>query len=344
MGPVGPPPSVPAASPQQARHVPPDADSVVSALTDHFVRTLMHRTARDAFDDLGRPLFEAKVRHWVERGDPVQMVLPAFPFKSRNHVSKTIGDLPDKGEELALRNLHNYCESASRLYSPGVQLIIVSDGRVYADLLQVPDTAVERYDRRVREMMTASPYVRWDNLDSIAQDLSDDMMRRKLLCKYGVTLEDVDCKIRSDENVAATYCGFQIFVWDDLFACTGGGARSKQQRRECKRIAREMMVRNEAYTGYIAERYPHVVRLSIHAYRNDGPKFSINMLGDTVGCDPSEHIPTPWHHVTVEFPDGSFRLMRLCKVGQLDGCADLVHYPDGSPSHYKFTPALREPR
>jgi pyoverdine/dityrosine biosynthesis protein Dit1 len=58
-------------------------------------------------------------------------VLPAFPFKSPNRVDKTLGSLPDLGEELALQHLNGLCESIKEIYEPGAKVTITSDGLVY---------------------------------------------------------------------------------------------------------------------------------------------------------------------------------------------------------------------
>jgi pyoverdine/dityrosine biosynthesis protein Dit1 len=64
------------------------------------------------------------------------MCLPAFPFKSANKVYKVFGFLPDKAEEIALARLHDMCRRIEEIYSPGAQLVIVSDGLVYNGLFQ----------------------------------------------------------------------------------------------------------------------------------------------------------------------------------------------------------------
>eukprot|EP01062_Namystynia_karyoxenos_P023083 TRINITY_DN18881_c0_g2_i1.p2 TRINITY_DN18881_c0_g2~~TRINITY_DN18881_c0_g2_i1.p2 ORF type:complete len:567 (+),score=185.69 TRINITY_DN18881_c0_g2_i1:81-1781(+) len=346
-------------SPRGAAPDSGDVDKVVASITDHYARRLKYNAKEDRFADLGRDIFMQKVRNFVVQGKPVEMVLPAFPFKSRNHALKTLGDLPDKGEELALMHLHNYCQAASQRYPPGVRIVVVSDGRVYNDLFHVPDAVVADYDRCVRQMMQDSDYIRWDDLSAVGTDLGDSATRQRLLERYGVTHEAVDRRIRSDTNFAAIYCGFQVFVREDLFSCMDGVVGSDQDgvrhwpldgpreptlsatkiKRMCKQVAREMMLRNEAYTGYIAERYPDAVRLSIHAHDNRGPKFSVNMLGDAAAEEARSflHIPTPWHNVTVELDDGVFRVMRRCKVGLLSGSPELVRYPDGRPSHYRVS-------
>lgn len=75
--------------------------------------------------------FIALIYTHVKAGKPVPMCLPAFPFKSPNSTSKTLGKLPDKGEEIALAHLNGLCSAIGDVYTPGARLTIISDGLVY---------------------------------------------------------------------------------------------------------------------------------------------------------------------------------------------------------------------
>ena len=59
------------------------------------------------------------------------MVLPAFPFKSRNRDGKVLGRLPDLGEDIGLARLQTLCDDITRIYPRGAEITIVSDGIVY---------------------------------------------------------------------------------------------------------------------------------------------------------------------------------------------------------------------
>ena len=61
----------------------------------------------------------------------IELVLPAFPFKSPNSQDKVLGTLPDKAEEVSLALLQGMCDAIKGMYEPGAQLTIVSDGIVY---------------------------------------------------------------------------------------------------------------------------------------------------------------------------------------------------------------------
>lgn len=93
--------------------------------------------ASNKFDDTvhrlaaGTPKFLSIIEVFVLSGQPVEMCLPAFPFKSANKVYKVFGTLPDKAEELALERLNTMCVRIGEVYAPGAKILIISDGLVY---------------------------------------------------------------------------------------------------------------------------------------------------------------------------------------------------------------------
>ena len=67
----------------------------------------------------------------VSRGESIKMLLPGFPFKSPNSRDKVLSNLPDLGEELALKHLNGLCENIKGVYEYGAEVHITSDGLVY---------------------------------------------------------------------------------------------------------------------------------------------------------------------------------------------------------------------
>ena len=80
---------------------------------------------------LAKGKFLELIRHHMERGQVIPMVLPAFPFKSPNKTFKVLGNLPDKGEEVALAHLDGLCRAIEDVYKKGARVDIVSDGLMY---------------------------------------------------------------------------------------------------------------------------------------------------------------------------------------------------------------------
>jgi pyoverdine/dityrosine biosynthesis protein Dit1 len=92
--------------------------------------------------------FLSVIDQFVGSRKPVQACLPAFPFKSANKVSKVLGSLPDKAEELALERLNTMCVRIHEVYPPGAEVTIISDGITYNGMSQtmikiLPSEAIE---------------------------------------------------------------------------------------------------------------------------------------------------------------------------------------------------------
>lgn len=67
----------------------------------------------------------------VSRCESIKMLLPGFPFKSPNSRDKVLSNMPDLGEELALKHLNGLCENIKAVYEHGAEVHITSDGLVY---------------------------------------------------------------------------------------------------------------------------------------------------------------------------------------------------------------------
>lgn len=85
----------------------------------------------------GLASFIPTVVEQVKKQEAVRMILPAFPFKSPNARDKVLGVLPDLGEELGLYHLNGLCENIGRVYGPGADVYISSDGLVYSGELSL---------------------------------------------------------------------------------------------------------------------------------------------------------------------------------------------------------------
>ena len=60
------------------------------------------------WDEAGREIFKNQVQSMIDEEKMIAFVLPAFPFKSTNHMEKVLDGLPDVSEKLAVKTLHKY--------------------------------------------------------------------------------------------------------------------------------------------------------------------------------------------------------------------------------------------
>jgi hypothetical protein len=88
-----------------------------------------------------------------ERHLPLQLVVPAFPFKDQGAFN-TAGrpEDPDFGEVCLLVRMHCVSLALSKVHVQYVEWVIVSDGPLYATLFGLQEAVAENYLRRLRSI------------------------------------------------------------------------------------------------------------------------------------------------------------------------------------------------
>ncbi|KAL6231858.1 hypothetical protein BDW75DRAFT_247598 [Aspergillus navahoensis] len=282
------------------------------------------------------------IDRFVAAGVRVEACLPAFPFKSANKVYKVLGSLPDKAEELALSRLNTMCMRIQEVYSPGAQVTIISDGITYNDLLCISDQDTWAYGEALRKMAFEKKFACIafsrlrdlldlplpDKLSEIVYVANCTEFRRLLLNRYGNPDLDIDWEIRSNLDTKLTYLGYKRFLESDLeYIFPRGRDRSSHSyKRDCKYVAKQMLIRGYAFTAAIKHAFPDHLRLSIHESMG-GHKVSISLLDTETG------FTTPWHCSVAQLADGRWVSAPMGEFNK-DGRLELV-YADGRPSYFR---------
>ncbi|KTD12058.1 pyoverdine biosynthesis protein PvcA [Legionella gratiana] len=276
-----------------------------------------------------------KIISAVKKNEPVTFIVPAFPGKSPNP-EKVLGPLPDHAERLSLNFLGTLCQRIKKFYTPGVKIILCSDGRVFSDVLGMKESNVTAYqvelDRLIKEMSLSD--LSLFNLDYVYKDLHFVRMREELMKSYGQSLEFLKLKIRNgakssanpdEEEANRMYSGIIRFLFEDAMHAGQTKSRSAVQK-ESRSKAYEVIRRSNAWSVLISERFPEAVRLSIHPQTCGSKKLGIRLIGN-------ESWMTPWHGVAVESKKGYVLLKRL--EAEALG-AKLIYSSDGRSSHYRL--------
>ncbi|PWY96610.1 pyoverdine/dityrosine biosynthesis protein [Aspergillus sclerotioniger CBS 115572] len=307
-------------------------------------RTPVPEGGKDRTDE-GNLKFLSMIYGQIRTQEPVQMIMPAFPFKSPNQKNKTLGCLPDKGEDVSIAHLNGLCAAIGEIYTAGAQLTIASDGLVYNDILGVPDSEVWMYSQALRGMVAEKEcdhidFVRLRNLIHWNEDIVLDSetyetlaphFRQRLIDNYTPLGFDVDEKIKSDVDICTTYRGYIKFLTKDLELTKSNGISNKKHKKNLETIAKTMIGRGAAFAEAIRKNFPNHVRLSIHP-SNGSNKISINVLPQT-----SSPI-TPWHTSPSYAVDGRLKYA-WCEVFASRSDMELV-YKDGRPWSYRVKSEL----
>ncbi|KAG0553456.1 hypothetical protein KC19_12G012800 [Ceratodon purpureus] len=279
---------------------------------------------KDEYPIAGCRFLTSMVRSFVETNQPIGLVLPAFPAKSPNVVKKVLGPLPDRGEELALGVLEGFCKNVESFYSHGAKVVIFSDGRVFSDLLAITLEVVGAYHQECKRMVADAGYthIHFDTLENhLAKDcasgpnLDQATLMHKLLEAFGTI--DLDAHLESDVNLLKLQRSIKCFLRLDLepskdvllseFEGASQNRLKKLFKQKCDQVSKSMVLRNMAFSKLVEEAYPDMIRISIHAHNNAGPKFGICLIPGQDRCN-TPH--TPWHNVIVETACGQTHIMR----------------------------------
>lgn len=268
-----------------------------------------------------------KIIDFIEKEEPIRMILPAFPAKSPNR-KKTLDVLPDKGEELAFKQLNELCEKIKEIYPPGANLTICSDGRVFADVVQIPDDAISAYKKDLIERV-GKPYahhIDFFDLDDVYNDINNyDILREELMIHYGESLRNLKFRCKNEKPAAAMYRGICKFLTEDFSGLDEFKNWSKNQILGVARInAYRVIQRSNAWTNLLKDKFPNAVRLSIHPQPRVSEKIGIFLM------DSDDIWRTPWHSVVIKNKNG-FSLVPRHEAEASN--AHLV-FEDGRPSYF----------
>lgn len=269
-----------------------------------------------------------KVLKAIEKNEPVSLVLPAFPAKSPSR-QKTLSHLPDHGEELAFMNLSRLCERIEELYAPGANMIICSDGRVFADIVRIPDQDVTDYNNEMKRhvQQLGLKHISFFDLDDVYPNVKDfAMLREELMVVHGEALESLQQRCRTEVAAGEMYRGIIRFLFEDFCGLDEFKGLSRNAVQGHARLAAYRVIqRSNAWGRLLATRLPDAVRLSIHPQFRVSEKIGINLI------DASDCWATPWHSVVLKRQDR----VSLVARREAEAMNAALIFKNGRPSYFQ---------
>jgi pyoverdine/dityrosine biosynthesis protein Dit1 len=267
-----------------------------------FLRRRVHADVRPEPSEAAYALHLPRVRAFVERDEPVQIVLPAFPAKSPSP-HKVLGPRADTAERLALEGLSELLDEIASIHPPGAELVICSDGHVFADVVGVRDRDVARYRADLEAMIAEIDPSRirvFDLGDAFGE--SGARARNTLLARYGLDAEAIRERSRRSAAHRAQVDGVHRFVVEDEIALHPELSKSAI-RKATRERAYEIVRRSDAWSRLLADLFPRALRFSIHPQPDVSEKIGVHLLAT------DDEWLTPWHGAAVLVGD-RFRLMK----------------------------------
>ncbi len=268
-----------------------------------------------------------KVTEAVKRNSRLNLILPGFPAKSPNR-RKTLGPLPDLADKQALCNLNDLCNEIKKVYAPGAKVTICSDGRVFADLVRIPDIDVTNYATNLKEFANCSFDSGFDffNLDHLYPEITDfDVLREELLIGFGESIYQLRRRCQDEKEAKAMYLGITRFIFEDYCGLEYFKNESRTSIQKISRsISYRVIQRSNAWTRMLEKSFPDAIRLSIHPQYRVSNKIGIRLV------ESDDCWLTPWHSVAIK----SKGKITLCKRERAEKIG-LLAFEDGRPSHFE---------
>ena len=255
----------------------------------------------EAFSVDESPLMQ-KIALKMQREEELVFILPAFPAKSPSS-EKTVGEMPDFGEVLALQNLQSICDDIRSLYEPGARVVICSDGRVFSEVVKVSDECIDRYNDGIRSIIQEYNFSSLSifTMEDLFPEKTPTQLREVLLDFYAMTTEEVRNLVCVNENYRELFNGIHRFLLEDEVAMNTHSSKSAMTK-ETKKRAYELLRRSDAWSSLLNEHFRDALRLSIHPHPPGHEKFGIKLVPG------STKWATPWHNVVVKIKN-NFELM-----------------------------------
>jgi L-tyrosine isonitrile synthase len=255
----------------------------------------------------------------VKTQQPITLILPAFPAKSSNR-QKTISAKPDLGEIMGLSNLNTLCGTINELHSPGVTLLICSDGRVFNDLVLVSDENVDLYQQGIKDIIKNRQLTHLNtfSLDEVYNTRDYVRMREQLMNEFGESLDALKRRLHHDEALLYQFNGIHRFVLEDQLFLKLNQSKN-QTRKEAKEVAYDVIRRSNAWSRLLENYFPQGVRLSIHPQPCGSEKLGIQFLPAT------NRWATPWHNVLLKNHQG-WQLVKRAEAERIGATFHQDHY------------------
>jgi len=241
--------------------------------------------------------FKKQIARYVEKNQPIKMLMVGFPFKSANTEQKVFGYMPDMAERKALEYLQSMLDRIRAVYSPGARIIIFTDGVAFAPFLGIPFDHVIAYEVALIQLGS--------DLNDISWHTSADIMRKhqlKSLEEINLlfdTYPPTDQQFRQMHPSLSEVTKRRIALELDHPA---GRALLRKYPNTLEHIvfnivSREARMRNYIIAQFLPSKY---IRLTVHFSPDLSKKFGIKL-------SPTGSV-TPYHGVCVQRLDGSWTI------------------------------------
>lgn len=235
------------------------------------------------------------VQRFVDRGEKIRFVIAGFPIKSMSRM-KTLGDTPDRAEEVSLEYLNGVAQKINDVYEHGAEIVIYSDMFSYRKFFPkiYSQDKTEAYVAGIKEIIEKN------NLKNVTYTRLN--MTTEELEAYAETEQAFEARIQGgapqDQGDILLYTGLKHFCQPEIEAVYEGVPKAQQpsnsqKKREAKIMATGIAIMSVAHRKALIMAEPNAIRLSAHPKPVDSAQLGAHL-------HPEHNISgTPWHNAVL---------------------------------------------
>jgi pyoverdine/dityrosine biosynthesis protein Dit1 len=272
----------------------------------------------------GADTLRARLEPFVNNSRQIKFLMLGYPFKSTNHVHKTLGTLPDLAERVSLEQIARFGQEVAAAYSPGVRLTVLSDGFMFNDIAGENESVVETYHDATLDIAsdTHAP-IELLTLRDLYPGVELSQARDKIASQFGINEFELERRILTDANVNWLYRAMIRFMEEET--ANRPQVSKRQHHLSAKALARSMMQRNEVYSNFAEQQMPEYIRLSMHPTTNER-KWGFRLI-------PGENARhSPWHCALLLGPGDSYTTIHRADA---EAAGYRLVMRNSQPSHYE---------
>jgi pyoverdine/dityrosine biosynthesis protein Dit1 len=209
---------------------------------------------------------------------------------------KTLGDTPDRAEEISLAYLNSVAQRINAVYEHGAEVFIYSDMFAFRNFF--PKTYSDEKTNAYIDGMNG--IIAKNHLDNVTYTRLN--MTTEELEAYAESEIAFEARMKAgaaeDEGDLMLYRGLNHFCQPEIDAVyeqlpPAQQPSNSQKKREAKAMAKGIAIMSVAHRKALNEVEPHAIRLSAHPKPVESAQLGAHL-------DPQHHIGgTPWHNAAL---------------------------------------------
>ena len=237
-----------------------------------------------------------KIESFITNKSSIEFVLPSFPGKSPNNRSSFDGKFGYE-EKYSIDTITKMLNEIEEIYPYGAKIYIVHDGHLFQDLgITRSNKELDDYIRDFRKNIDSNRIISISLMDLTMTNTYEEA-RNKIINNYNSSSE----KEKLDGSILQNEILFTKREFEKQLL-NGDVISNNQFQNIAKKIAKNSMIRKEALSKYIDEKYTNQIRLSIHFQNSNSLKLGFKLI------DRAINFGSPWFNVIYKCTNGDIIL------------------------------------